>query len=208
MNPKLHGTKAAAHYVCEIPAGESAVLRLRLAADHTESHHSGAGKPVEGNGQPVDVANLALSPAEFDQVFVDRRREADEFYEDRIPVELKPEQREVARQGYAGLLWSKQFYEYIVKDWLEGDPEQPTPPAGAVDRPQQRMDAAAQPRCDFDARQMGISLVRRVGFGVSPGGIGAGRFEIRQGSGGFVFARMVHAPQRSTAGVRICAVAM
>ena len=75
-------------------------------------------------------------------MFADRRREADEFYEDHIPDRyLSREQREVARQGYAGLLWSKQFYEYIVKDWLEGDPEQPTPPAAAADRPQQRLDA-------------------------------------------------------------------
>ena len=31
------------------------------------------------------------------------------------------------RQGYAGLLWSKQYYHYVVKDWLEGDPAQPPP---------------------------------------------------------------------------------
>ena len=35
----------------------------------------------------------------------------------------------MARQAYAGLLWSKQFYHYIVRDWLEGDPQQPPPPA-------------------------------------------------------------------------------
>jgi hypothetical protein len=132
VNPKLHGTKSAAHYVCDIPAGESAVLRLRLAADQTAAHQQGDDQIVEGNGQAVDVVNLALRPAEFDQVFADRRQEADKFYEDRIPVELKPQHREVARQGYAGLLWSKQFYEYIVKDWLEGDPEQPTPPAARL----------------------------------------------------------------------------
>ena len=32
------------------------------------------------------------------------------------------------RQALAGLLWSKQFYHYVVKDWLEGDPGQPPPP--------------------------------------------------------------------------------
>ena len=35
----------------------------------------------------------------------------------------------MARQGLASLLWTKQFYHYVVKDWLEGDPEQPPPPA-------------------------------------------------------------------------------
>ena len=41
---------------------------------------------------------------------------------------LTPEETEVSRQSYAGLLWSKQFYHYIIKDWLTGDPEMPTPP--------------------------------------------------------------------------------
>lgn len=27
-----------------------------------------------------------------------------------------------------GLLWSKQFYHYIIEAWLEGDPEQLAPP--------------------------------------------------------------------------------
>ena len=31
--------------------------------------------------------------------------------------------------GYAGMLWSKQYYHYVVTDWLDGDPAQPTPPA-------------------------------------------------------------------------------
>ncbi len=43
---------------------------------------------------------------------------------------MTPEERRVVRQAYAGLLWSKQFYHYIVRDWLEGDPQQPPPPAG------------------------------------------------------------------------------
>ena len=36
--------------------------------------------------------------------------------------------RGIVRQGYAGLLWSKQFYHYDVRAWLEGDPAQPPPP--------------------------------------------------------------------------------
>ena len=46
-----------------------------------------------------------------------------------LPQGLTEEQRGVVRQAYAGLLWGKQFYHYIVRDWLEGDPEQPPPPA-------------------------------------------------------------------------------
>ena len=41
---------------------------------------------------------------------------------------LSPLETEISRQSYAGLLWSKQFYHYIIQDWLTGDPETPTPP--------------------------------------------------------------------------------
>jgi hypothetical protein len=33
------------------------------------------------------------------------------------------------RQAIAGLEWSKQFYHYVVRDWLDGDPTGPPPPA-------------------------------------------------------------------------------
>jgi hypothetical protein len=57
-----------------------------------------------------------------------RRREADDFYRERMPEALPETHRAVVRQAYAGLLWSKQFYHYVVREWLEGDPEQPAPP--------------------------------------------------------------------------------
>ena len=36
------------------------------------------------------------------------------------------------RQALAGMLWSKQFYHYVVRDWLKGDPGAPAPPAERV----------------------------------------------------------------------------
>src|SRR5262249_10521343 len=48
----------------------------------------------------------------------------------KIPANLSDDSRRISRQAYAGLLWSRQFYEYIVSDWLEGDPQQPVPPTG------------------------------------------------------------------------------
>lgn len=39
---------------------------------------------------------------------------------------------QVQRQAFAGLLWSKQFYHYVVRDWLDGDLNQPTPPAARL----------------------------------------------------------------------------
>ena len=108
VNPDRTGTKAAALYRVDIPAGGEAVLRLRLSAEG------------EASGKP-------LGPG-FDGVFADRRREADAFYAARTPERATEEERRVMRQGWAGLLWSKQLYHYVVKDWLEGDPAQPPPP--------------------------------------------------------------------------------
>ena len=56
------------------------------------------------------------------------KEEADEFYDVVIPKELSADARLVARQAFAGMLWSKQYYHYVVEDWLEGDPSQPQPP--------------------------------------------------------------------------------
>ncbi|TMA44783.1 MAG: hypothetical protein E6J82_03540, partial [Deltaproteobacteria bacterium] len=51
-----------------------------------------------------------------------------EFYASVIPTTLSADARNVMRQALAGMLWSKQFYHYVVRDWLEGDPAQPAPP--------------------------------------------------------------------------------
>jgi hypothetical protein len=56
--------------------------------------------------------------------------EADAFYATRISPKLSTDERLVARQAYAGLLWSKQFYHFVVPAWVEGDPAQPPPPTG------------------------------------------------------------------------------
>jgi hypothetical protein len=110
VNPEQVGTKAAALYPLVIGPGETTTVRLRLtnaAADTTGEHPLGAG---------------------FDRVFQERQREADEFYATVIPDRLSPDAKNVMRQSLAGMLWSKQFYHYVVKDWLEGDPAAPPPP--------------------------------------------------------------------------------
>jgi hypothetical protein len=66
--------------------------------------------------------------SDFDRVFQARIEEADEYYASIIPVALGPDERAVMRQSIAGLLWSKQFHHYIVREWLEGDPASPPPP--------------------------------------------------------------------------------
>jgi hypothetical protein len=64
----------------------------------------------------------------FEAGFRQRIAEADAFYENRAPEGASDDEKRVIRQGYAGLLWSKQFYNYVVKEWLDGDPLQPPPP--------------------------------------------------------------------------------
>ncbi|HET8675559.1 MAG TPA: glucosidase, partial [Blastocatellia bacterium] len=66
--------------------------------------------------------------SEFDRIFAERRREADEFYDTVIPNDISADAREVMRQAFAGLMWSKQFYYYDIAAWLKGDSAQPAPP--------------------------------------------------------------------------------
>ncbi|HEX6283923.1 MAG TPA: hypothetical protein VFZ71_03570 [Pyrinomonadaceae bacterium] len=104
VNPNGEGTKAAAHYLLTIGAGESASIQLRFTT----------------SAQPKN---------DFAAIFAQRVREADEFYATVIPAELSDDARLVMRQSLSGLLWSKQFYHYVVDDWLEGDPATPKPPS-------------------------------------------------------------------------------
>ncbi len=110
VNPAATGTKAAARYTRTIDAGKTLVLQLRLALA-TDEH-------------------LLEDPfADFDASLTTCKEEADEFYDVVLPKELSPDAKLVARQAFAGMLWSKQYYHYVVTDWLNGDPAQPPPPA-------------------------------------------------------------------------------
>ncbi len=107
VNPALEGTKAALHYRLQVGPGQSAVARLRLS-------------DREPRGNPFGES--------FDRLFAQRQREADEFYATVIPAKLSDDAKSVMRQALAGMLWSKQWYHYDVRRWLEGDPTQPAPP--------------------------------------------------------------------------------
>lgn len=108
VNPTGIGTKAAPHYVLTIPAGKTQMIRLRLCS--------------------VEESQDASFEKDFNRVFGARIREADEFYHSICPSQLTQTELSAVRQGYAGLLWSKQFYHLVVQDWLSGDPGNPTPP--------------------------------------------------------------------------------
>jgi mannosylglycerate hydrolase MGH1-like protein len=107
VNPAQEGTKAAAHYRMVLGPGESTVVRLRLT--DRELRESPFGK-------------------RFDALIAHRQQEADEFYATVIPAKLSDDAKGIMRQALAGMLWSKQWYHYDVRRWLDGDPTQPPPP--------------------------------------------------------------------------------
>jgi hypothetical protein len=100
VNPGKQGTKVAAHYQVNIGAGQTKVIRLRLSNTSLDQK----GKPF---GQ------------QFDEVFADRLREADEFYKSVTPPSTSPDAANVMRQAIAGMLWSKQFYFFDGDNWLD-----------------------------------------------------------------------------------------
>jgi hypothetical protein len=114
VNPARMGTKACALYTRTIAAGATFTLRLRL---------------IKVTSLSDDLTALAATPfADFEATFKMRQREADEYYTALQPTHLDEDQRRVHRQALAGMLWSKQFYHYIVEQWLQGDQAQPAPP--------------------------------------------------------------------------------
>ena len=115
INPKNYGTKCAAWYQLNLApagsAGDEVTLRFRL---HAESETPKTQDP--------------LGPS-FTRVFNNRLAEADAYFDTIRHKKANANERAVLRQADAGLLWTKQFYHYVVEDWLDGDPNQPTPPA-------------------------------------------------------------------------------
>ena len=108
VNPAATGTKASAVYRARLEPGASVTLRLRLSDQLPTTKYFGK---------------------DFDEIFRARITEADEFYARRTPMGLSEDARGVQRQAFAGMLWSKQFFHYDVRAWLEGDPAHPAPPS-------------------------------------------------------------------------------
>ena len=102
VNPDKTGTKAAAHYALSVEAGKSKTVRLRLSKA-TSAKENGAVKAF----------------GDFDKIFAERLKEADAFYASVIPEKLGADGANVMRQALAGMLWSKQFFNYDVRKWLQ-----------------------------------------------------------------------------------------
>ena len=110
VNPAATGTKAAARYARTVGAGETVTIELRLASLSRRA-----------------ACSRRLSPVSTRRSSSARRRRTSSTTPSCRPS-LSDDARLVARQAFAGMLWSKQFYHYVVSDWLEGDPAQPSPP--------------------------------------------------------------------------------
>jgi hypothetical protein len=106
-NPDRTGTKASPHYLLTCAPGSTHTIRLRL----------------------TDAPSIKepFGP-QFETILRTRQREADEFYRRITPFPLSDELRTIQRQAFAGLLWNKQYYHYVVEEWLSGDPAGPPPP--------------------------------------------------------------------------------
>ena len=107
VNPAKAGTKAAAHYVLEVPGGGSKTVRLRLAAAEAKDAFGG-----------------------FERIFKSRIADADEFYERITPQSLNEDERRVHRQALAGMLWSKQYYYFDLDQWLQEHKSHPLMESG------------------------------------------------------------------------------
>ncbi len=100
VNPDKTGTKVAAHYQTNVAAGQTKVFRMRLSKSSPEQKGKSFAK-------------------QFDEVFADRLREADEFYKSVTPSSLSEDAAKVMRQAIAGMLWSKQFFFFDGDNWLD-----------------------------------------------------------------------------------------
>ena len=148
VNPDGVGTRAACWFAFEVPAGGSVEVRLRLhrvgdpppavkatatappatRAERSKATATAAERPKAtatasaGGLVPVDLG------AGFGRVIEQRHREADAFHAGFVAPGVTDDEAMVMRQGFAGLLWSQQFYRFDVARWLAGDPGQPPPP--------------------------------------------------------------------------------
>lgn len=101
------GTKCAAHYAWTLEPGETRRAYARIAESDAPT--------------PLDTAAI-------DAVIELRAREADTFYRAALPDDLTGDRAMLARRALAGLMWSQQWYHYVVETWIAGDPAMPPPP--------------------------------------------------------------------------------
>src|ERR1700744_6006680 len=111
VNPEQAGTKAALHHVLTVAPGETATIELRLREPAAAGPGPGTGTGTGTGGGLGD---------DFDEVMATREREADAFYAELPPAAASADEALILRQALAGMLWSKQFFHFDVRRWLQG----------------------------------------------------------------------------------------
>jgi Glycosyl hydrolase family 63 C-terminal domain len=111
VNPAQTGTKMAAHFPLQIAAGASATVKLRMTVNNPSLQNADG-----------------YFGSSFDETFMLRQHESDEFYARFVHPGMSDDAKNVQRQAFSGLLWNKQSYHYDVQRWLDGDPGYPPPP--------------------------------------------------------------------------------
>jgi hypothetical protein len=111
LNPECKGTRAAAHYRMTIEAGQTATIQLRLTDRAPDVL-------IEPFGQS------------FDDLMNTRRSEADAFYRAVTPEGIGEDTARIMRQALAGMLWTKQYFNFDVAKWLEEHGVGPTVEGG------------------------------------------------------------------------------
>ncbi|MEO6722961.1 MAG: glucosidase [Ferruginibacter sp.] len=106
LEEKKEGTKLAPMYEFNIEGNSSITVKLRLSKKYIDA-------------MPFDIS--------FDEVFENRIKEADEFYAG-ITATTDKDLCNIQRQAFAGMLWSKQYFNLDMPRWLNGDPGMPAPP--------------------------------------------------------------------------------
>lgn len=103
VNQNHIGTKASAKYTRKIKAGASETICLRFS----------------------DKTNLKEPFLDFNEIFENSVKIADDFYEIIQKDIQNEEEKAIQRQAFAGMMWSKQFYYYNIDQWMNGDPKMP-----------------------------------------------------------------------------------
>ncbi|KAF4824658.1 hypotheticall protein [Colletotrichum tropicale] len=115
INPEQKGTKSAAWFSFNedggVGPGECAVVRFRLSKRNETYFDEG----------------------EFDDLIDLRIAEADDFYYRLSPLPMADDLRNIQRQAFSGMMWTKQHYLFIWDQWANGDPTQPPPPPSRKD---------------------------------------------------------------------------
>jgi hypothetical protein len=102
---KKKGTKCSPVFSFNVKPGGSVTIKLRLCKQQLSDP---LGK-------------------EFDKVFAQRLKDADDFYGSLIKTN-NDDLKNIQRQAFAGMLWNKQFYHIDIPRWLNGDTNWPLPP--------------------------------------------------------------------------------